>query len=348
MKRPWLAPLVPLYAAGVAWRAIGLRRGSRAVHHLRWPVVSIGNLSTGGSGKTPLTIALAKLLDARGVAVDILSRGYGRRGSEPARVDPAGTADQFGDEPVLIAREAGVPVYVASRRYDAGLLAEADANAEERASGFENGSRSNPQGRSEGPLPRVHILDDGFQHRQLSRSVDMLLFDRADFYDTLLPAGNLREPLRAAMRASVLAVPAGDHKFEVQLRTWGWQGPVWRLCRRMEVPVFTGPALAFCGLARPAQFFSGLKAAGIRISRSIAFPDHHRYTTKDAGRLDAAAKDSDALAMLTTEKDKVRLGELETRLPILSVGLRTEIEDEQAALDWLLDRVAAAESRSSL
>jgi tetraacyldisaccharide 4'-kinase len=330
MKRPWLVPLVPLYAAGLAWRALNLCWRPRSIRQLQYPVISVGNLSSGGSGKTPFTIALAKLLGARGVSVDILSRGYGRMGSEPARVDPAGTAKQFGDEPVLMAREIGVPVYVASRRYDAGLLAEAE------------GSPSGLQPGNEAHLPKAHILDDGFQHRQLFRSVDILLLDRIDFSDRLLPAGNLREPVRAAMRASLIAVPADDPPFEAQLRSWGWQGPIWRIRRRMEVPVFTGPALAFCGIARPAQFFSGLKAAGVRMSRSIAFSDHHLYTAGDIRRLDAMAKDSDALAMLTTEKDKVRLGALETCRPLLTVGLRTEIEEEQAALGWLLDRVREA------
>src|SRR5579883_3394560 len=103
MKRPWLAPLSPLYRAGLAWRALRFRRGWEPVHRLRWPVISIGNLSTGGSGKTPLTITLAKLLKARGVHVDVLSRGYGRSGSTPLRVDPRGTAEEYGDEPLLIA-----------------------------------------------------------------------------------------------------------------------------------------------------------------------------------------------------------------------------------------------------
>ena len=126
MKRPLLLPLVPLYAAGLALRELRLSRGWEPIRRLRFPVISIGNLSTGGSGKTPLTITLARLLSARGFHVDVLSRGYGRSSREPARVLPDGTAEQYGDEPLLIAREAGVPVYVAAERYDAGLLAESN------------------------------------------------------------------------------------------------------------------------------------------------------------------------------------------------------------------------------
>ena len=93
MKRPWLAPFTPLYAAGLGLRGLALKRGWEPVRRLGWPVVSIGNLSTGGAGKTPLTIALAKAMTARGFYVDVLSRGYGREGSHPAHVDPRGTAE---------------------------------------------------------------------------------------------------------------------------------------------------------------------------------------------------------------------------------------------------------------
>ncbi len=180
MKRPILLPLVPLYAAGLALREMRLEHGWEPVRRLQHPVISIGNLSTGGSGKTPLTITLAKLLAARGLHVDVLSRGYGRRSAVPLRVDPKGSADQFGDEPLLIAREAAAPVYVAAERYDAGRLAEDEFTRQ----GGELAA---------GQVPLVHILDDGFQHRQLVRDVDILLLSRDDWQDHLLPAGNLRE-----------------------------------------------------------------------------------------------------------------------------------------------------------
>jgi tetraacyldisaccharide 4'-kinase len=333
MRRPWLAPLVPVYAAGLAWRNLRLRRGE-TIHHLRRPVISIGNLSVGGSGKTPLTIAIAKILAQRGVTVDVLSRGYGRLGFEPARVRPDGTAEEFGDEPVLIARLAEVPVYVAPQRYDAGLLAEASAEPVGFASKCEVSNLN--------PRLCAHILDDGFQHRQLSRAVDVLLIDGADFGDSLLPGGNLREPLRAANRASVIAIPADDPGLEVDLRNWGWKGPVWRLRRHVELPVLPGPAVAFCGIARPEQFFSGLAAAGARLTRHIAFPDHHRFTAEDMRRLNTAASRSGARVLLTTEKDQVRLGKLQAAQPLLTARLKIEIEDEQGATEWLIERLSDA------
>lgn len=316
--RALLAPLTPLYRLGLALRERRLASGREPIRRLRLSAISIGNLSTGGAGKTPLVIALARALSARGIAVDVLSRGYGRRSSTAARVDPAGPAEDYGDEPLLIARSAGVPVYVAAQRYDAGLLAESEI----AASG-----------------PAIHLLDDAFQHRQLHRNVDILLVNRSDLHDRLLPAGNLREPLTAMRRASVIAIPADDPAFESDLRARGWQGPVWRIRRRMEIPHLDGPVLAFCGIARPAQFFAGVQSAGTRIAARRAFPDHHRYTQADLDRLAEKARAAGAVALLTTEKDAVRLESLRAPLQICTVVLRTEIEDEPAALDWLLARL---------
>ena len=339
MRRPWLAPFTPLYAAGVALRNTSFTR--RPVRRLCWPVISVGNLSTGGAGKTPLTIELAKLLTDNGFHVDVLSRGYGRENSAPARVRPKGTAAEFGDEPLLIARETGVPVYVAAQRYQAGLLAEAEADAASPAGQGDSGQHKFDQSRS----PSAHILDDGFQHRQLHRDMDILMMNRTDWHDSLLPAGNLREALHAARRANILAIPADDSGLEAELKVWGWRGPIWRLQRRMEVPKVNGPVVAFCGIARPEQFFAGLEAAGMRVAARMVFRDHHRYSAHDVDRLLAAARSVGATALITTEKDQIRLGSLAASLPIelsfLTARLRVEIEGEAAAVDaltrWLRD-----------
>ncbi len=333
MKRSWLAPLAPLYRAGLAWREVGLARGWKRVRRLQDPVISIGNLSTGGSGKTPLAITLAKLLRARGVRVDVLSRGYGRTSTERARVDPNGAAEKYGDEPLLIAFATGVPVYVAPQRYDAGLLAEADAEASVRDESDAT------------QVARAHILDDGFQHRQLHRDIDILLLNRDDWRDTLLPAGNLRETLHAARRASVIAIPAHDAGLESELHRWGWTGPVWRLHRRMEIPHIDGSVLAFCGIARPEQFFAGLENAGVNVAARKAFRDHHRYTRDDIKTLLATARSAKAAALITTEKDAVRLGPLvlafPSDLPLVTANLHTEIEEPDAAVDWLITCLAS-------
>ncbi len=335
MKRPLLLPLVPLYAAGLALRELRLQRGWEPVRRLRRPVISIGNLSTGGSGKTPLAITLARILSARGLHVDVLSRGYGRTKREPARVQPDGTADQYGDEPLLIAREAGVPVYVAAQRYNAGLLAETNASSDADSS-------------------QIHILDDGFQHRQLHRDIDILLVNREDWHDHLLPVGNLREPLNAARRATALAIPSGDSAFEAELRAWGWTGPIWRIRRRMEIPQVAGPVLAFCGIARPSQFFAGLEAAGINIANRLTFRDHFSYRTADLNDLvDAATLPGhDVSALITTEKDLIRLGPLANTLPhdlpLLAAQLTIEIEDESQVSAWFAGRLRSDQTLQPL
>jgi tetraacyldisaccharide 4'-kinase len=314
-----MMPLIPIYAAGAALRAAGFLLGAEPVRRLEWPVVSVGNLSAGGTGKTPFTIALAKLLVGEGFRVDVLSRGYGRRGVEAARVDLAGTAEEFGDEPLLIARDAGVPVFVARRRYEAGLLAE-----------------------REGSVRGVHLLDDGFQHRQLGRAVDIVLVNSEDLADRLLPAGNLREPLPALRRATVFAVPVGDEAAVVRLRGLGLSQPVWRFRREMIVPEVAGPVMAFCGIARPEQFLAGLEAAGIQVTARHAFRDHHRFAEGDLNLLNGLAKKAGAVALVTTAKDRVRLGGLEAQLELslMTAGLRVVLEDEVGVAAWLRERLS--------
>jgi tetraacyldisaccharide 4'-kinase len=322
--RKLLLPLVPLYRLALTLRALRLGTRLEPVRRLRWPVVSIGNLSAGGAGKTPLTIALAKALQQRGFAVDVLSRGYGRRDKSPARVRPDGTAEEFGDEPLLIAQQAGVPVYVAAQRFEAGLLAEADSS-----------------------LQCIHLLDDGFQHRQLHRDVDILLLNGEDWSGGLLPAGDLREPRSAIRRASVLAIPADEPALEAELRAWGWNGPVWRMRRVMELPALDGPIAAFCGIARPAQFFACLEAAKVRIAARFAFRDHHRYTRADLKRIVDAALSAEATALLTTEKDRLRLGKLSAAFPeslaLKTASLRVVIEHADEAIDWLANRFTVSQ-----
>jgi tetraacyldisaccharide 4'-kinase len=330
--RRLLLPLVPLYRLALGLRELRLGSRLEPVHRLRFPVVSIGSLSAGGSGKTPLAIALAQALKRRGWSVDVLSRGYGRQDKGALRVDLDGTAEEFGDEPLLIAREAGVPVYVAAQRYQAGLLAENSLTASIN--------------------PVVHLLDDGFQHRQLHRHVNILLLDGRDLKDHLLPAGNLREPLSAMQRATILAIPADDPELEAKLKAKGWHGPIWLLHRRMEVPPIDGPIVAFCGIARSEQFFAGLQSAGLDLASRIAFPDHHRYNVRDLDRIQAAARAAGAKAIVTTEKDKVRLGKFTSVFPesirLETASLRIEIEDENAALSFIENRLEDTDAHPTL
>jgi tetraacyldisaccharide 4'-kinase len=319
--RSLLLPLTPLYRLALSLRELRLNSGLEPVRRLRFPVVSIGSLSAGGSGKTPLTIALAKALTRRGISVDVLSRGYGRKRKTVLRVDPNGTAEDFGDEPLLIAREADVPVYVAAQRYQAGLMAEANVFT--------------PEARP------IHLLDDGFQHRQLHRDVNILLLDDRDMQDDLLPAGNLREPLSALHRANVIAIPADSPELEAKLKASNWQGQISRLRRRMEVPLTDGPFVAFCGIARSDQFFAGLESAGLHLASRISFADHHAYNVHDLDCIKDAALSTGATTIITTEKDRVRLGKLSEFLPLKTATLHVEIENEGEAIAGLLERLGS-------
>ena len=343
--RRLLFPLIPLYRLALALRELQFLTGLEPVRRLRFPVVSIGNLSTGGSGKTPLTIALAQALAGRGLRVDVLSRGYGRQSKIAARVNPNGAAEEFGDEPLLIARETGLPVYVAPCRYDAGLLAEAEESRADNMSGLV-GQGFSPDTKPAIPTGAlapevcVHLLDDGFQHYQLARDVNILLLNQRDWQDWLLPAGNLREPIAAISRADVLALPANDPELANELQAWGWKGPIWRLRRTIEIPAINGPIAAFCGIAHPDQFFEGLEDAGLEVALRLSFPDHYTYTVSVLEELIAQARKMDATAVITTEKDLVRMGNLALTfpksMPLTTARLRIEIEDQDAAIDWLV------------
>jgi tetraacyldisaccharide 4'-kinase len=309
-----LSPLSLVYAS--VMRARNARFDRTPPLRLRWPVVSIGNLSVGGAGKTPLVICLARLLQREGLAPDVLSRGYGRSRPTVERVDPAGSADQFGDEPLLIARSTAVPVYVGASRYEAGILAESEI-----------GGRG------------VHLLDDGFQHRQLARDLDIVVMHRSDLQQRLLPAGRLREPLASLRRAGVIVLRNGDTELESTLRVHTRpECRFWRMRRTLTLPSPLHRAIAFCALARPAEFFAELASVGAGLAEQVRFRDHHRYTMADIDRLAELARRVGCDGFVTTAKDEVKLdaamrSRLNTVAPLQTAALTVEVEDEKAALD---------------
>jgi tetraacyldisaccharide 4'-kinase len=309
-----LAPLSLVYASVV--RARNARFDRTPPWKLRWPVVSIGNLSVGGAGKTPLVISLARLLQQEGLPPDVLSRGYGRSRPIVERVDPAGSADQFGDEPLLIARSTNVPVYVGANRYEAGLLAESETGG-----------------------PGVHLLDDGFQHRQLARDLDIVVMHRSDLQQRLLPAGRLREPLASLRRAGVIVLRHEDAELEPALRVHTRpECRFWLVRRTLALPSAMQLAVAFCAVARPAEFFAGLAAAGTGIAEKVRFHDHHRYTMADIAQLAELGRQVGCDGFVTTAKDEVKLDaamrlRLNTVAPLQIAALTVQIEDQKAALD---------------
>jgi tetraacyldisaccharide 4'-kinase len=272
----------------------------------------VGNLSTGGSGKTPFVVLLGELLKTRGIKFDVLSRGYGRESKGVRLVDPAGLPQEFGDEPLLIARKLQVPVIVGEDRYEAGRFAESRFGM------------------------RLHLLDDGFQHRALARDFDIVLVTPQDAGDRLLPAGRLRETLGSLRRADavVLSSGASAESFPVEGKL------VWR-ARRGIVPqnVPTRPVV-FCGIARPQNFVLQLRTANIEPVAEAFYRDHHAYRDADVRELLALKQRSEAGGFVTTEKDAVNLGGyLSALAPLAVVPAKMELTDAANAVDTMLHKI---------
>jgi tetraacyldisaccharide 4'-kinase len=338
IRRPLLLPLVPLYGAVLTIKKQMFRWGWLKQHRLRDPVISVGSVSAGGAGKTPMVLTLAGILRRRGYAVSILTRGFGRGSDNVERVEPYGDAAWHGDEPVLLAQRTGVPVFVGADRYSAGLLAEQDESPGKRA---------------------VHLLDDGFQHRQLERDIDIVLLTREDVEDWLIPAGNLREPLSALREADVIVVREEEaqslNDFVAGLARMGKRPAIWLIRRRLslaesrEAPLPARP-IAFCGIARPESFTSMLSLEGCLTVETVAFPDHHRYEEKDIADLLERARHKGADGFCTTEKDAVKLTSvMRERLsavgPLVVARLYVELVDEKNALLQLVAMVGRLDRR---
>lgn len=305
-------PLSSIYGAVVRTRNALYDRGHLQARRLQAPVVSVGNLSAGGSGKTPFVMLLGELLQARGVNFDVLSRGYGRKTRGVLLIDPAGLPQQFGDEPLLIARKLQVPVIVAEDRYQAGHFAESKFG------------------------PQLHLLDDGFQHRQLARDLDLVLVTPQDATDSLLPAGRLREPLTSLTRADAVVLTSGASAESFPLKG----KLVWRVKRGIVPQSLPSRPVVFCAIARPQNFLLQLRAANIEPAAQAFYRDHHAYTEKDIGELLDLKTRSEAGGFVTTEKDAVNLGlYLSALQPLSVVQVRMELADAANAVDTILRKI---------
>jgi tetraacyldisaccharide 4'-kinase len=319
-----------LYGAAHGWRR---RWYCHRARRLPRPVISIGNLHWGGSGKTPLTAAIARHFVAAGRHVAILSRGYGRR-DQQVRIVSRGQGPLLGplvagDEPVLLAGEApGAAVIVAPRRHDAGR------HAMERLD----------------PPPDLFLLDDGFSHLALHRDVDLLVFPRHDPLGggRLWPGGRLREPLSAACHADALLVegePADAARLAATLAPRGFRGPAFAFSRQVAAARrVDGGALApgarvllVSGVARPQAFQAAVEALDLEIVAALAFADHHAYPAASRREIETAYAAGGAECVLTTSKDRVKLlGRLD--LPLAELPLR--VVPDAALWPWLDDRLA--------
>lgn len=334
-----MSVLSALYGRAARFRRAWYGRRPDRARSLRHPVVSVGNLVVGGSGKTPIVSALASLLVASGERPAILSRGYGRRRSDATVVVVSdgrsllAAPEQSGDEPYMLARaHPGVPVLVANQRYLAGEKAE------------EFGCS-------------VSLLDDGFQHLQLARDVNLLVVRRADLDEGVLPSGRLREPLEAAAAADALLIDGTEEDAAAMSARLG-VGTTFRVVRHFDRPKYVQPfgepvpsacgrrIVAVAGIARPERFFAALRLAGWDVAAKLTYRDHHWFETSDLDSIQRTAADAKADLVMTTEKDAVRLtlrAGVEPKWAYLPLHVTIEPVDQLAS--WMRDRLAAARRR---
>jgi len=302
-----LAPLAPFFALVVRVRNRAFDDNPQRVEHVSVPVLSIGNLSVGGTGKTPLTLYLAQALSEMGYPNVIISRGYGgRRAVDPMDVNPESNPYEVGDEPAMIARRVGPNRIIVGRRRAAAALRAVSRN----------------------PEPKLLILDDGFQHRALHRDIDLLLLDGVRTWGNgkLLPLGNLREPMTSAKRAHALVVTRGNrcnHAKKEEIEKWwsnyGSGGPIFYVDfqisalhnlatdERLALPAEPGPLFAFCALGHPQAFYADLLVAGLTWLDTRSFRDHQRLSPGHIAKIAAQAVNSGAAGLVCTEKDAVKL-----------------------------------------
>jgi tetraacyldisaccharide 4'-kinase len=351
-----LAPAALLYGGVVHVRNRLFDMGIFTSQELPIPVISIGNLTVGGTGKTPLVATLARHIAERGQRAAILSRGYGGSLSGRPYVvsngngasGPLTGADVAGDEPVLLSQQLpDVCVVVGGNRRETGTIALEQLGAD------------------------VILLDDGFQHRWLRRDLDILVLDAGEPFGRyrLLPSGLLREPISSLERANIVVVTRSHPDDPLQtlqevVRRHNPAAPVFRAYHR---PVCFVPldgstvvplrdlsgikAAAFCGIGNPDAFRADLLELGVDIVVFEPFRDHHRYSGEEIARLFRDAREAGAGCLITTEKDAVRLppgpsggskgaGTVSGALPIFALRIRCDVHPE-AAFFAEVDRITA-------
>lgn len=295
-----LKPAEGIYRGINALRRAAYRRGILRAQKLPRPVVSIGNIAIGGSGKTPSTIALAKALSELGVRVAILTRGYGRSSDQIARVasdDPK----VYGDEPVLMRRALGdgVPVIVGADRFAAGswFLREEECD--------------------------LFLLDDAMQHLQLARDVEIVVVSDAKWYRE--GRGALRAADAILRRDTAMTLPAGILTFDARLQP---TRVVTHLGESSVEALRGRRAIAFAGLANNEQFFEMLRQCGVELRTTRSFPDHHDYSKAEIDELQQSVRSGELL--LTTAKDAVKIGS--TNLARVDVEMQIDRLDELVGL----------------
>lgn len=317
-SRSWQAFLLSPLGMVYAWATARRQKNARPTR-VDIPVICIGNLNVGGTGKTPTTIAIAQMLTSRGIAVHIVSRGYGGSLQAVTQVDPrVHTADETGDEPLLMA--AFAPTWVANERV-AGARAAQNAGAD------------------------VILLDDGFQDPALIKDLSIIVVDATRGFGNgrCLPAGPLREPVHVGLKRANAVISIGEPEAQSQFRerSADQTGRIAHITASLQpiemgMPWAEGRYLAFAGIGNPEKFFATLRGLGAPLVRTVALDDHQKLARPMIQRLMKEAQSMDA-QLVTTEKDAARLP-ADLRSGILSLPVRLEFDDAHA-LETLLKPV---------
>lgn len=330
MKSLLLPPLSALYGALTKTRLSLYRRGTFRTTALDRPVISIGNITTGGTGKTPLVEWVAKTVASASKKVCILTRGYGRESPRRHVVVSDGetilvTPAEAGDEPYLLATNllGTAAVICNADRISAGRYAIETLGTE------------------------CFVLDDGFQHLQLARDLNIVTIDATNPWGggQLLPYGRLREPISGLNRADCVVITRSDqvtntrelHELSDQIRALIRGRPLFQSnMRAVHAPVNTGPVAAFCAVGNPRSFFEELTRSGYEVVFQKTFTDHHWYTQGDIDELIADATRAGAKSLITTAKDAVKLRSLSFSLPYHVFEIEIAIQDDEAFRDLIL------------
>ena len=327
-----LWPLARVWEAAARARVSLYKGGFLPRYRLAKPVISVGNLSAGGTGKTPFVLWLWRELAARGLSASVLTRGYRREDrTEPLVFHDASGSERAGDEVRLLLKGGVHPVGVATKRELAGVAIEESATVD------------------------LHLLDDGFQRLSLVRALDIVLLDctRPPWEYDLLPAGRLREPMSALDRAGIIVLTraygwtqAGE--LEKQVKKYNSHALLTRAVTEVTgVNREIGPAFAFAGIGNPKAFYDDLGRANVEVLDTLSFWDHHRYTEADWERIVSKAQAAGAQVLVTTEKDAMNLGaktagkDARATLPLIVAGMEIVVEDGDKVVDRVIQAVRA-------
>ena len=336
-----LAPLSLVYGTAVNIRFALYRNGIFNTQTVGVPVISVGNITTGGTGKTPLVEWIASRLAERGARVCVLTRGY-RRANPSERVIVSdgeriiADTQQSGDEAMMLARSLVGKAAVVC-----------DAN---RVAGA--------QWAIENLNPEVLILDDGFQHVRIARDLDIVTLDATNPWGNhwLLPAGILREPIDSLRRADCIIVTRSGEAIEPGLQErikQATDAPTVRSTTVISRVTLLGspelepdtealqhsPVAAFCGIGNPNAFFQQLRAEGFDLRHTEVFWDHHKYSQTDIDRLTQRATDAGAHALITTAKDAVKLGSMHLTLPCYVIEIKMQIQEADRLLTLIAEAI---------